>query len=75
MNMKVLKYLALVSQIGIIMALPLFGSVFLGHWIDEKAGTNGIFLIIFILMGIYVSFRNMFVMILKKTDEGKKDNH
>jgi len=73
MNFKVLKYLSLVSQIGIIMALPIFGSVFLGHWIDEKVGTNGPFLIIFILMGIYISFRNLFVMVLKKSDEGKKD--
>lgn len=73
MNFKILKYLTLVSQIGIIMALPIIGSIFLGHFVDQKAGTNGLFLIIFILMGIYISFRNLFVMVLKKSDEDKKD--
>lgn len=73
MNFKVLKYLSLISQVGIIMALPIIGSIFLGHYVDQKAGTNGLFLIIFILMGVYISFRNLFVMVLKKSDEGKKD--
>lgn len=55
------------------MALPIIGSIFLGHFVDQKAGTNGIFLLIFILMGIYIAFRNLFVMALKKTDQDKKD--
>ncbi len=74
-DFKTLKYLSLISQVGLIMAIPIFGSVFLGHWIDTKVGTNGIFLIIFILMGIYIAFRNLFVIVLKKSDFGKKDKH
>ncbi len=75
LNFKTLKYLSLLSQVGIVMAVPIFGGVFLGEWIDTKLGTQGIFLILFILMGIYVSFRNLYVTVFRKTDFGKKDKH
>lgn len=71
---KTLKYLGLISQIGLNMAIPIFIGVFVGHWVDTKAGTNGLFLILFILMGIYISFRNLFTTVLKKIDNGKKDS-
>lgn len=71
---KSLSYLGLITQIGLVMMIPIFGSVFLGHYIDTKVGTNGLFLIIFILMGIYIAFRNLFVTVLKKIDNGKKDS-
>jgi len=72
--MKVMGYLSLVSQIGLIMAIPIFGSIFLGSWIDNKLEANGIILIIFILMGVYMSFRNLYTTVMKKIDSGKKDS-
>lgn len=73
-DMKVIGYLTLVSQIGLNMAIPIFGSIFLGSWLDRKFDSNGIILIIFILMGVYMSFRNLFITVMKKIDSGKKDS-
>lgn len=71
---KSLSYLGLITQIGLVMMIPIFASIFLGHFIDTKVGTNGLFLIIFIIMGVYIAFRNLFVTVLKKIDNGKKDS-
>lgn len=72
--MKVLGYLTLVSQIGLNMAIPIFAMIFAGNWLDQKFEANGIILIIFILMGVYMSFRNLFTTVMRKLDNGKKDS-
>jgi F0F1-type ATP synthase assembly protein I len=72
---SILKYLALISQIGLLMAIPIFMSIFMGYWLDNKFGTSPLFLIIFILVGVYAAFRNLFVTVLKKTEQGKKDKN
>jgi len=73
-DMKVVGYLTLVSQIGLNMAIPIFAMVFIGNWLDRKFETNGIILIIFILMGVYMSFRNLFTTVMRKLDHEKKDS-
>jgi F0F1-type ATP synthase assembly protein I len=67
-----IKHLALISQIGLLMAIPIFLCLFIGLWLDEKFGTNGIFLIIFLLLGVFAAFRNLFVTVLSKIDGEKK---
>jgi len=73
MDLKVFGYLALITQVGLNMAIPIFLSIFAGNWLDNKLGTHGLILIVFILMGVYMSFRNLFTIVLKKID-GKKDS-
>lgn len=55
-----LKNLALISQIGISMITPILLGLFIGGWIDKKAGTNGIFAIILMLLGVGGAFMNLF---------------
>lgn len=74
MDFKVFKYLALVSQIGFVMAVPIFGMVFLGSWLDKALGTGGILLIVCILAGIYMAFYNLYNIVMKNIDDGKKDS-
>lgn len=74
MKFSYLKHLALVSQIGLLMAIPIFLCIFAGQWLDEKIGTNGVFLIIFMILGVLAAFRNLFVTVLNKVDSGKKDS-
>lgn len=70
---SIIKSLSLVSQIGILMATPIFMCTLFGYWLDTKLGTQGLFLILFILVGVYAAFRNLFVTVLKMTDTEKKD--
>lgn len=63
-----LRNIALVSQIGFSMIAPILVGVYLGQFIDKKVGTNGIFTIIFIILGVGGSFVNLF-----KLTGGSKD--
>ncbi len=55
-----LKNVALISQVGISMVSPILLGVFIGQWIDKKVGTEGIFMLIFIFLGVGGGFMNLF---------------
>ncbi|MDW7662946.1 MAG: AtpZ/AtpI family protein, partial [Bacillota bacterium] len=56
---NILQNLALLSQVGIMMIVPIIGGVFIGNWLDRKFGDGSIFLIICLLLGVGASFRNL----------------
>lgn len=74
---KILKGLSLVTQIGLLMALPIIGCVIFGGFLDKLLGTDILFLIIFSILGFLSSFRNLFVIGIKysKKNGEDKDKH
>lgn len=70
---SILQNLALISQVGIMMLVPIFGGVLIGAFLDRFFGTSGIFLIIFVLLGVGASFRNLYVLSMQKSREYQKD--
>ncbi|HCX65052.1 MAG TPA: F0F1 ATP synthase subunit [Eubacteriaceae bacterium] len=68
--------LALITQLGISMIVPIIGCFLLGRFLDEKFGTGNLFLIVFTAMGVMAAFRNLFVIGMKgtKKDNGDKDD-
>lgn len=66
-RVKILQNLSLVSQIGISMALPILGGIFLGNYIDDKLDTGVVFLAIFSVLGIITSFVSLFKLTTKDT--------
>lgn len=68
-NKSILQNLALISQVGIMMLVPIFGGVLLGAFLDRFFKTSGIFLIIFVLLGVGSSFRNLYVLSMQKSKE------
>ena len=44
--------LALVSQLGLTIAIPIVLGAYGGHWLDEKLGTGMIFSIVLLCVGI-----------------------
>lgn len=58
--------LALITQIGLSVITPILLGVFLGQFIDKRIGTNGIFSIIFILIGAGAGFMNIFKLAGRK---------
>lgn len=70
---KNLKYLSLVTQIGLVMAIPIFGMVLFGNWLDKLLGTNGIILIICILAGVYMAFHNLYNIVMRSFNDDDKD--
>jgi len=65
-----LKNIALITQIGLSMITPILLGVYIGGIIDEKSGTNMVFRIIFILLGVAVAFIQLFRLAGRK--DGKR---
>lgn len=70
MNRDISKALALFSQIAISIIVPILICLFIGNKLDKVFGLNGIFLIIFIIIGILAGFRSVYVLV-KGFYEGK----
>ncbi len=69
---SILQNLALISQVGIMMLVPIFGGVLIGAFLDRFFKTSGIFLIIFVLLGVGAAFRNLYVLSMQKSREYQK---
>lgn len=56
---------ALVSQLGLTIAIPIILGAVCGHWLDEKLGTGMIFFLILICLGIAGGFISAYHQIRK----------
>lgn len=54
-----LKNLSLISQVGLSIVTPILLGVFIGQFLDNKLGTKGIFMLIFIILGAGGGFLNL----------------
>ncbi|MDO5388350.1 MAG: AtpZ/AtpI family protein, partial [Clostridia bacterium] len=63
MNREISKALALFTQISVSMVVPIFICFFIGRTLDRLLNINGIFLIIFTVMGIMAGFRSVYVLV------------
>ncbi|SKC56398.1 AtpZ/AtpI family protein [Maledivibacter halophilus] len=63
--------LIFLTQIGLMMALPIVICVLLGNYIDNKFGTGNIFLFIFIGLGVASSFLNLYKIMMKILNKRK----
>lgn len=68
---NILQNLALISQVGIMMLVPIFGGVLLGAFLDRFFKTGGIFLIVFVVIGVGTSFRNLYMLSIRQTKDYK----
>jgi F0F1-type ATP synthase assembly protein I len=59
--------LSLLSHIGYSVIIPILLCLYIGGLIDEKAGTGGIFTIIFIILGAAAGILNIFKITDKYT--------
>lgn len=63
MNKDVTKALALFTQIAVSMIVPIFLCFFVGKAIDGVFRTNGIFLVVFTILGILAGFRSVYMLV------------
>ena len=67
------RALALLEQVGLSMAIPIFLCVFLGVFLDKITNKSPSFLVIFILLGVGSAFRNLFYIVGREAKRGEKD--
>lgn len=65
------RMIAMISQFGINMLVPIFLCFFVGLWLDKKLGTSYIMIIAFFI-GAAAGFRNIYIFV-KKQDEREKN--
>ncbi|NLY77162.1 MAG: AtpZ/AtpI family protein [Tissierellia bacterium] len=59
-NRDIFKNISLITQIGLSMIMPIIIGVYVGGFIDQKVGTQMVFRLIFILLGVAAAFLNLF---------------
>lgn len=69
---KMYENLVFVSQVGLMMALPIVICVIIGNYIDEKLGTGSIFLLVFIALGVASSFLNLYKIMMRLINKDKR---
>ncbi|MGL5716037.1 MAG: AtpZ/AtpI family protein [Paraclostridium sp.] len=65
--MEVMNMLSLVSQVGLMIIIPILGCTFFGKYIDSKIGTRPWFLLVFLLLGIGGAFVGVYKTLIVYT--------
>ncbi|HAG03828.1 MAG TPA: F0F1 ATP synthase subunit [Lachnospiraceae bacterium] len=73
MKKEVIKALSLITQLGISMLVPIFACLIAGNLLDVFFKTGPLFMIIFIVLGVFAGFRSVYV--LTASFHEKKDTY
>ncbi len=74
LDKSVYKSLALITQFGINMLVPIFLCSFLGLWLDQRFETSWWMIVLF-FVGALAGFRNIYILAKKIMDDKGSDNH
>lgn len=66
--------LALITQLGISMFIPIAGMFFLGRYLDSRLGTEPLLLFVLTILGVLAAFRNLFVLGTRAAKNKKKED-
>lgn len=69
---KPYKYLAMISQIGISVLVPVGIMVFIGKVLDFYFHTGNMLVIILAVLGVLAGLRNMYVIPLRMSEKAQK---
>lgn len=64
---EIVQMLSLISQLGIMMVVSIFGCFFIGKFIDDKLRTGPIFMLIFLVLGIGGAFMSVYKTVIGYT--------
>lgn len=64
---QIAQALSLLSQLGIMMVVCIFGCFFIGKYIDNKLNTEPIFMLIFLVLGIGGAFMSVYKTVIGYT--------
>ena len=62
MDRNSMKAWSLILQLSLSMLVPIILCLFIGIWLDKLFGTEPIFMIFFIIMGIGAGFRSVYML-------------
>ncbi len=59
------KYLAMLTQVGLVIVIPLVGAFFIGSFLQSRFGLPGYITIILALLGLVTGFYNAYKLLSK----------
>lgn len=75
---KMYENVAFITQIGVMMIVPIFMSIWFGNLIDQWLNTGSIFLLVFTVLGVGAAFVNFYKFAMRKVNnadqEGRSKN-
>lgn len=66
---KLIRTLGYLSTVGLAMAISIGIGALLGHYLDEKFGTEPWLFLIFLGFGVVAAFRSLYIMVNKIKDK------
>ncbi|MBL0700882.1 MAG: AtpZ/AtpI family protein [Desulfosarcina sp.] len=72
-NREIAENLTIVMQLGLTMAGCIIFCFFIGLYLDKWLGTKGVFVTVFILLGVIGGANTAYRQILEITETDKKD--
>jgi F0F1-type ATP synthase assembly protein I len=70
-NFRMYENLAFLTQLGLMMAIPIFVGVYMGSYLDTRFNTGSLFLLICIGIGVLSAFLNLYKIAMKRIDKRK----
>ena len=64
---QIAQMFSLISQLGIMMLVSIFGCFFIGKYIDNKLNTSPIFMLIFLVLGVGGAFMSVYKTVIVYT--------
>lgn len=71
---SLIRMLGVLSTVGLVLVFATVIGLFIGLKLDEWLGTSPWLAAIFLLLGIFAGFRNLFVYVRRSQDLFKKDD-
>ncbi|MCK8059867.1 MULTISPECIES: AtpZ/AtpI family protein [unclassified Fusibacter] len=71
-DFRMYENLALLSQVGFIMIVPIAGGLFVGKWLDGLFGTSPLFLLALIILGTLSAFVSLFKFTMAASKKDKR---
>lgn len=70
---KLWQGLASFTQLSYLILIPILLCLLLGKWIDDKAGSEGLWTAIFVIVGIAAGLRNLWVWCQRQTRRNQQE--
>ena len=70
----IIKMWAILPHVALIMLAPILSCILIGHFLDSLFGTDIVFLIIFIFLGVGAAFRSMYMFCMEYAKKEEKEN-
>jgi len=62
---QAIKGMTLLSQIGITMVANIFVALFIGKYLDQWLNTSPLFLLLFMVIGVFSGIKSVYLLIIK----------